>query len=138
MNDRFSRVSDGSYAYAGRNTYIRELEELGIDVASLIFGIAFRIDNPSGNHYFGDITRLGRALSESADRADIERKMLAMAVDDSLDLNNRLGMYYLFVNYAYSLKNEDEKKAALAKVRLVAATFPDFLSKEMTKGISQN
>jgi hypothetical protein len=133
MNDRFSRITDGSYAYADRNTYIRELEELGIDVASLIFGIALRIENPSGNHYFGNISRLGRALSESADRADIERKMLAMAVNDSLDLNNRLGMYYLFVNYAYSLKNEDEKKGTLAKVRLVAATFPDFLRKEMTK-----
>ena len=28
MNDRFERVSDGSYAWAGRKTYIKELEEL--------------------------------------------------------------------------------------------------------------
>ena len=38
MNDRFDRVSDGSYAWKDRNTYIKELEQLDINVSDLIFG----------------------------------------------------------------------------------------------------
>ncbi|MBK7503592.1 MAG: hypothetical protein IPI52_00240, partial [Bacteroidetes bacterium] len=36
MNDRFDRMSDGSYAYAQRKTYIKELEELDINVLAFI------------------------------------------------------------------------------------------------------
>ena len=38
MNDRFERMSDGSYAYGGRKTYLKELEELNLDVVDLILG----------------------------------------------------------------------------------------------------
>ena len=63
MNDRFERVSDGSYAQAGRQTYLRELEELDINVPDLLLGISLRIENASRNHYFGSLSRLGRALA---------------------------------------------------------------------------
>ncbi|MBK7243510.1 MAG: hypothetical protein IPH98_06560 [Saprospiraceae bacterium] len=72
MNDRFDRKSDGSYAWGQRNTYIKELEELNINVPDLILGILFRIENPASNHYFGSIGRVGRALSETKNRNEIE------------------------------------------------------------------
>jgi hypothetical protein len=65
MNDRFERMSDGSYAWGKRNTYIKEVEELNIQVPDLILGISFQIENPARNHYFGSIGRIGRALAES-------------------------------------------------------------------------
>ena len=63
MNDRFDRLSDGSYAWKSRQTYIKELEELNINVYDLIMGITFRLDNPVKNHYYGSVGRLGRAVS---------------------------------------------------------------------------
>jgi len=44
MNDNFNRMSDGSYAWAGRKTYIKELEILYINVLDLVLGISIRIE----------------------------------------------------------------------------------------------
>ncbi|MCX8020344.1 MAG: hypothetical protein N2747_07625 [Chitinophagaceae bacterium] len=90
MNDRFERLSDGSYAWEERNTYIKELEELNINVPDLIFGITFRMENPAKNHYYDSIGRLGRALSETKNRSEIEEAMLSIISDKELDLFNRL------------------------------------------------
>lgn len=128
MNDNFSRVSDGSWAYAGRQTYIKELEELDIDIMSLILGISLDMENPSSNHYFGNIGRLGRAIAESEKKEEFEVKMSGMISDSRLDIQNRINIYYMFKNYAYSLKDENEKKIAKEKSDLLALTFPEYIS----------
>lgn len=110
MNDRFERMSDGSYAQNARKTYIQELEELEIDVENLLLGISLRIDNPSDNHYYGSINRLGRALSETKNPQTIETKMLDMIADNQLDDYNRIIIYYLFKNYNHYLKDETKKE----------------------------
>jgi hypothetical protein len=84
MNDNFERRSDGSYAWAARKTYIKELEVLDFNVIDLLLGISLRIENPGEHHYYGNISRLGRALSESQYRAPIENKILDMIRDDQL------------------------------------------------------
>ena len=68
MNDNFERSTDASHAWAERKTYIKELEELNIHVPDLILGTSFRIENPARNHYFGNIGRIGRSISESKQR----------------------------------------------------------------------
>ncbi len=57
----FDRMSDGSYAYAGRKTYLKELEELNLDVVDLILGLSLRAENMAEKHYVGYCvaTRLG-------------------------------------------------------------------------------
>lgn len=55
LNDRFIRNSDASYAYQYRQTYIRELEELDINVVDLLLGTALRLDNASDGHYYSSI-----------------------------------------------------------------------------------
>ncbi|WP_315823059.1 hypothetical protein [Paraflavitalea speifideaquila] len=110
MNDRFDRASDGSYAWAARKTYIKELEVLDINLSDLMLGISLRINNPSANHYFGSIGRLGRALAESANSAGIEERMLTMIADKNLDTYNRLITYYLFLNYNYNLEDKVKRK----------------------------
>lgn len=121
MNDRFDRASDGSYAWQRRQTYLKELEVLDINLVDLIFGITFRIDNANKNHYYGTIRRLGRALTESKDEVKFEKLMLQMLKDDELDDYNRSIIYYLYDNYPYSRNNcedKEEREARFEKVRL--------------------
>jgi len=132
MNDRFDRVSDGSWAWAGRQTYIRELEELDINVPDLLLGISLRIENPSQNHYFGSIGRIGRALAETQYAVEMETKMLAMVQDDQLDDYNRILMYYLFLNYVYYLESVDEKPLKIEKLKKAIATLPAYLKEKIS------
>ena len=133
MNDRFERMSDGSYAWAQRNTYIKELEELNINVADLLLGISLRIENPANNHYYGSIGRIGRALSETNNKSEIETTMLAIVADTELDYYNRLLFYFLFKNYNYHLKDELAQINNSEKLRLAATTFPDFMSEKLNE-----
>jgi len=133
MNDRFDRISDGSYAWKGRGTYIGELEALDINVADLIFGISLRIENPAQHHYLGSIGRLGRALSEINNKTDIEQAMLDVIADDELDDFNRVLMYYLFLNYSGYLKDEIVQKAALEKLNIAVQELPTYLYEQIQK-----
>jgi len=133
MNDRFDRMSDGSYAWGQRNTYIKELEELNINVPDLILGISFRIENPASNHYFGSIGRVGRALSETKNRIEIEQAMLSIISDKKLDTYNRLLFYFLFKNYNHYIKDETVKKENNDKLAATLMTLPDFISERLTE-----
>jgi hypothetical protein len=128
MNDRFERVSDGSYAWAGRKTYLAELEALDINVVDLLLGMTIRIENPSENHYFGNISRLGRALSETTHAEAVEAKMLDMIADATLDDFNRLLIYFLFRNYMYHLEDASHQATLTARLKLAVATLPTYLA----------
>lgn len=127
MNDRFDRVSDGSWSQKGRSTYIREIEDLDINVLDLLFGISFRIENAAENHYYGSIGRLGRALSESKNQTEFENQALTMIEDAELDIHNRLVIYFLFMNYNFHLPNEFHQKRNLEKLKLSVAKLPDYV-----------
>ena len=128
MNDRFNRVSDGSYAWKDRKTYIKEHEVLDINVPDLMLGISLRVKNASTNHYFGSLQRLGRALSETKDPTGMEEKMLAMVADKELDSYNRILIYYLFLHYAYNIEDLEKRKWHINKLNETVKTFPDFLA----------
>jgi hypothetical protein len=128
LNDNFSRSSDGSYAWGGRKTYIRELEKLDINVTDLLLGITLRLENPSQNHYFGSIRRLGRALSESSHSKEVESKMLDMIASDSLDDYNRLLIYYLFLNYNHHMDDESRKKDNVVNLKKAVLRLPEYLA----------
>ena len=124
MNDRFDRASDGSYAWAGRGTYIKEIEELNIEVQELLLGISLRISNPSKNHYYGNISRLGRALAETQNRIALEEQILSMIQDPLLDIYNRILMHYLFLNYTYYLPDQKLRLDNLKKLELADQSLP--------------
>ena len=128
MNDRFERVSDGNYAWVGRQTYIKELEELGINVPDLLLGISLRVENTADNHYFGNIGRLGRALAETKYQDEIEQKMLSMIEDKDLDTYNRIVLYFLFKNYNYNLKEDNRKKQNVEKLKKAVKSMPEGLA----------
>lgn len=127
MNDRFDRMSDGSYAYAQRKTYIKELEELNINVLDLLIGISLRVENPAKNHYYGSIGRLGRAISESTNKAAFKMQILSMVEDNELDNYNRILAYFLFVSYNNYLENKDEQEGNIKQLENSIQTLPFFL-----------
>lgn len=133
MNDRFERMSDGSYAWAGRKTYLKELEELDIDAVDLLVGTCLRVENVSDNHYFGSIGRVGRALADASDKGALEDRLVAMVGDENLDPFNRLLSAYLFSNYVYNLDTEEAKNHANEKLSKAVATFPTFLREVWNK-----
>ena len=124
MNDRFERMTDGSYAYAGRKTYIRELEELNIDVNDLMFGISLRSSNTASKHYYGSINRLGRAIAETKNSSLMESAMVDAIKDSSLDTYNRFLVFRLFENYSFYLHEKDQRLAAYAKLKEVLTSLP--------------
>jgi hypothetical protein len=128
MNDRFERVSDGSYAYAGRKTYLKELEELEIETVDLLLGTSLRVENVSDNHYWGSISRVGRALSDIGDKENLESRIMSMIKDERLDPYNRLLFGYLFSNYAYNLEDEEKSKASLAALESAIKEMPAYIS----------
>jgi hypothetical protein len=133
MNDNFERSTDASDAWAERKTYIKELEELNIHVPDLILGTSFRIENPARNHYFGNIVRLGRALTESKQRKEFEQAILSIVSDNQLDAYNRVMFYFLFRNYNYYLEDATLKKENIAKLAKARSTLPDFISARLVE-----
>lgn len=127
MNDRFDRMSDGSFAYAQRKTYIKELEELNINVLDLLVGISLRIENPAKNHYYGSIGRLGRAISESKNKEDFKKEILSMVEDNELDNYNRVLAYFLFLNYNHYIDNKEEQESNIKLLEASIKTLPNYL-----------
>ncbi len=138
MNDRFERVTDGSYAWAARNTYIRELESLDINVLDLILGISFQYSNAANNHYFGSIGRVGRALSETKNRNEIEMAILNAIADNQLDDYNRIVFYFLFSNYNYFISDEAIQKANKDKLLAAINNMPSYFKNELIRGIQND
>jgi hypothetical protein len=106
LNDRFNRASDGSYAQAGRKTYVMELEELEIDVPDLLLGTLLRAENTNAGHYVASANRTGRAITETKEAGAIAQRLLAMIADPELDLYNRAVLYYAYLNYNGHLEDE--------------------------------
>ncbi|MGY3792241.1 hypothetical protein [Aquimarina sp. 433] len=121
MNDRFHRNSDGSYAWARRQTYVKELEVLNINVSDLIYGISFRVKNPSKNHYYSNIRRVGRALAESDQKDKIASDLVKIIKDSELDDFNRLIMFYIYHNFRYYQKNTYTK----SHIEYIASLLPE-------------
>jgi len=128
MNDNFPRVADMSIAHVGRNTYIRELEEININVNDLVLGISIFVDNPAQNHYFGSVARVGRALAEAGEKQEAVQRVKRMIKDDKLDDHNRAMAYFLMWNYIYNLDNVpvDKKLKMLGEA---AGLLPKYLGR---------
>lgn len=126
LNDRFERLSDGSYAWKSRGTYLRELEELEINVPDMMFGILLRVSEEAPGHYRGNIHRVGRALAESRDRSLIENRFCAFIADSLLDNYNRMIMAYTFQSYIQYIP-DDDKEAVLNRFMEAIGTLPENL-----------
>jgi len=134
LNDRFERASDGNYAWHSRSTYLKEIEELDINTMDLLFGTLFRIKYSSDHHYFGSPRRIGRALTDAADRMKVEQLMSSMIEDKDLDLFNRVLVYFTFNSYIYNLKDKAVQKAAAEKLIQSISVLPEKVRNKISKG----
>ena len=128
MNDRFERMSDGSYAYGGRKTYLKELEALNLNIVDLMIGLSLRAGNLAAHHYNGTVWRLGWALSESKDADLFETKAMQMMKDDRLDDFNRGLIFLLYKTYMYSVPDIKVTNEKVNLLKKDARAFPDFIS----------
>ena len=126
MNDRFERATDGSYAWHRRKTYLKELEELNLNIVDLMLGLSLRAQNVAGNHYYGTIWRLGWALAESKEKNLFEEKAISIFRDDTLDEFNRGLIFLLYKTYLQYLKKE-EAKQKIALLQGQINSFPRFI-----------
>ncbi|MCL6267471.1 hypothetical protein [Flagellimonas myxillae] len=133
LNDNVSRVSDGSWAWKDRHTYIKELEELNIQVVDLIFGIAFRAQNVAEGHYFGNIGRLGRAVVESKDVAKFEAELTQAFSDGNLDDYNKMLMFYLYDHLIYNRDASPKKELYRDGRKKAIAKLPAYLQAPLAK-----
>lgn len=127
MNDYFDRVSDGSWAFAKRQTYLKELEELGLEVTDLMIGLTLRSPAVASNHYHGNIWRLGRALSESKYKNDFENRVQQMLKDKELDEFNRGLLFVLYSSYLNHLPAEREREERMSKLKSDISSYPEVL-----------
>ncbi|NJL15329.1 MAG: hypothetical protein HC913_21545 [Microscillaceae bacterium] len=119
----------GNYAWPRRGTYLRELETLKLDIPALMLGIVLDMENPSQDHYFGSVIRVGRGLAETQDAQKIEAALLEMLADPQLDDYNRMLAYFLCLNYAENLPNERKVDFHTA-LRRFTAFLPDYMQKQ--------
>lgn len=131
MNDRFLRMSDGSYAWGRRGTYIQELEALGVNTLDLLLGVCLRADGLPENHYFGDIGRIGRALAEYSNPEELEKRLSGMIADTRLDDFNRVWTYNLFAVYESYLPEGDRKTVSAARLKQAGQTLPPYLASKL-------
>lgn len=130
MNDNFERMSDGSWAWQERQTYLRELEELDIDAIDLLLGSVLSVDNVSDKHYFGSVGRIGRALAEASEKEMLEHKLREMINDPKLDPLNRIRMASVYANYSHNLTNPVRKQINLDKLNTWVKDMPAYLQAE--------
>jgi hypothetical protein len=127
MNDRFNRVSDGSYAWGTRETYIKELETLDINVLDMMLGLSLRAYNNSPNHYNGTVWRIGKALTESKDSLLFEQRAKDMLKDTKLDQFNRSLIFLLYHTYLNYMPGKEARKRKVNSLKKEKAAYPDFI-----------
>jgi hypothetical protein len=127
MNDRFERMSDGSYAWGTRQTYIKELEVLDINVIDMMLGLSMRAFNVANGHYNGTVWRIGKALSESKDRLKFEEEAKQMMKDETLDEFNRSLVFLLYHTYLNYLADKTERKQKVEEFKKAADQYPSFI-----------
>jgi hypothetical protein len=129
LNDNFERASDGAWAWRGRETYIKELEELDINTVDLLIGSTLNSRDISDNHYQARTSRIGRAFTESKHTAEIENLLISMTQDERLDRYNRMEMAYTLIFYNRNLKGKQAYVSNLERIKKAIKTLPDELYK---------
>lgn len=127
MNDRFERMTDGSYAEPGRETYLRELEILNIPARELLLGTILTAQNLPEQHYSGKISRIGRAFTESPQSALFEQKIKSYLKDERLDAVNKILLFMLYANYCYQQPDQTVKTEKIAGLTRESPGYPDFI-----------
>ncbi len=130
LNNRFESIAYSGFNYFSRKTHVEELERIHLNVPVLLLGTAFRLENCKG-HYFGSISEMGRALSESERKDEIEMYMAEAISDTGLDKFNRVIMCFLYKNYVYCLNDYKRKKQDIKEYNKLVKTLPPYFAQRL-------
>jgi len=120
---------NNNHAQEKRYTYMKELEEIKINIPDLFLGVSLKIENPATNHYHqNNIDKTAFALAESKYKDELEKAMLNAIADDELDDYNRILIYELFVYYTCYLKDEERIDNNIIRLQEVVNELPDYLA----------
>lgn len=123
MNDSYFQYNE-SDPTTGRKSYVVELEQIGVNSVDLLLGICLRSRNENMNHYRGSTSIMARALAETAHQPRAVQLLLAMIVDERLDLFNRTAMAQTLVLCNRELTNSPAYQSNLKRTALAISTLP--------------
>ncbi len=124
-----SHVKKGEF----KRTYIKELEEIGVNVIDLLLGTSLRVNNPTKNHCYLNSRTVSRALSEIKNKDEVENKLLSMIQDQELDDFNRTIICSLFKNYNCLLKDLNRQGKNQKKYFKALSILPGTLGENLSK-----
>jgi hypothetical protein len=121
LNEPVARVGGGSWAHAGRGTYLAELERLEVDTVRLLLGTMWQTDRREPAIGPDSARLLGQAFAESRQEDLAGFRLLLAAADRRLDPYNRWqALRLLTQQIAYSSEPEVRQtlQAQLGALRL--------------------
>ena len=130
MMDKVSRMSDNSGTWASRLTYIKELEQLNINLPNLLIGTILMADNLADGHYYGKLHRLGNAIIEAEELSTFIQKMEIGIQDEKLDLLNRVRLLALYESLTQKEKYRDDDEL-LRKLDFYKASILQSIPKKL-------
>lgn len=132
MNEYFYRYNEPDDLTC-RKTYTKELEQLGVNSTDLFVGVCLRARNVSINHYGGSTATMGRALAESVYSSNAVNLLLAMVMDERLDLLNRTATAHMLHACHRELANTPAYQANQEREKQAIATLPDDVQKSLAR-----
>jgi hypothetical protein len=128
MNDKISRNSDNSSVQYRRETFIRELEQLPIDLRSIFVGTLLRINNAPKNQYYGSIPRISKAMAVSKDSLSYQNQLMEYISNKNLDPLNRYILARTLENQIRIMNYQEfEEEILFIKIHENLLDLPEFL-----------
>ena len=133
LNDNFEPGCSHTKKGESKRTYIKELEEIGVNAIDLLLGASLRVGNPTKNHPYLDSRTVSRALCELKNKDEVENKLLSMIQDQELDDFNRMIICTLFKNYNCLQKDAERQEVNQKKYFKILLTLPGTLGENLNK-----
>jgi hypothetical protein len=128
MNDKISRNSDNSSVQYRRETFIRELEQLPIDLRSIFVGTLLRINNAPKNQYYGSIPRISKAMAVSKDSLFYQNQLMEYISNKKLDPLNRYILARTLENQLRIMNYQEfEEEILFIQIHENLLDLPEFL-----------
>jgi hypothetical protein len=121
------------YTENNAKPYLRELEELGLDIPKLLIGICLTIDKSAKNRYSARAYRIAKALANKDVKytKQIETLLLKMIQDPNLDGFNRYICFNFLDNYISELSENEKKDTLQAKLKIASKSLPAYILKKI-------
>jgi hypothetical protein len=136
MNDHFYQY-EPSDTSTRRKTYVRELDQMGVNSMKLSIGACLSSRDVNIVHYQGSTAVMARGLTESANQTSAVTLLLAMIEDKRLDLYNRTAMAQLLIFYNRESMKTPAYQRNLEGINRAIATLPEMVQKSLTAKMTE-